>query len=101
MYSQPLGGTLAPTATLSAKTLTSALQLDEHYDESLQNSELTTADEDADNEVATINGGSGWGKKKKDKDNQMLYHSGGSKDHESADEVEVSLEFRIQLISWR
>ena len=81
---QPLGGTLAPTATLSAKTLTSALQLDEHYDESLQTSELTTADEDADHEVATINGGE---KRKKDKDNKILYHGAGSRD--SGDEIQV------------
>ena len=47
LYQKP-GDTLAPAATLSAKTLTSHLKLDERFDESLQNSDVT---DDLDNEV--------------------------------------------------
>lgn len=75
-----MGGTLTPSATLSAKTLTAALQLDEPYEESLENSEQTTADEEGE----TVNGKSL--KKRKNLDNQMLHDS-----EKEADEVEVRL----------
>ena len=74
----PPGGTLAPTATLTAKMLSEQLELDEKFEESLQNSELT---DDVDNEVAEIH--ESGSKRQKEKHNQFKQDE--DKDHDSAE----------------